>query len=168
MLQEVIKRLVGESLVRYIVFEGKQDLDKKLNKKIKNYNSPHAKFIILRDQDRADCKKVKGNIVEKIPKSKKKYSTVRIACRELESFYLGELTAVANAFELPKLHQEQNRSKFKNPDNLANAKQELRKLTNSRYQPIAGSRSIAQHLNLSGENKSKSFNALLKTIKESL
>ncbi|WP_008317673.1 DUF4276 family protein [Leptolyngbya sp. PCC 6406] len=85
---------------------------------------------------------------------------VRIACRELESFYLGDLPAVATAMEMPQLVKQQVSSKFRIPDDLNNAKQELKKLTRNRYQEVASSRAIAPFLNLdldASRNCSRSF-----------
>ena len=44
---------------RYIVFEGKQDLEKRLVHRMRGYLVPGARFIVLRDQDAANCKTVK-------------------------------------------------------------------------------------------------------------
>ena len=168
MLTEIMTRLnpKNSSLsVRYITFEGKQDLDKNLKKRIEGYLVPDAYFIVLRDQDQASCKDIKKELIQKIPANKRAHTVVRIACHELESFYLGDLAAVERGLGIPKIGTQQNKKKLKDPDKLANAKQELRKITNSRYQPLSGSRGIARHLDLSGNNRSYSFNVLLKTLR---
>ena len=93
----------------------------------------------------------------------KKNILIRIACHELESFYLGELEAVANAYQMQLPNQ--NSSKFRKPDNLANAAEELRKITQKRYQKIDGSRRIAHLLKTDGTNRSHSFNVLCDGIR---
>jgi hypothetical protein len=63
LLENVFSRLVPiESKInpRFIVFEGKQDLEKQLLKKLQGYLNPHAKFIVVRDQDQGDCRKIKN------------------------------------------------------------------------------------------------------------
>lgn len=67
---------------------------------------------------------------------------------------------------MPGLANRQRRKKYRNPDELANAADELRKLTGQRYQKIAGSRIIAEHLSLDGSNRSASFNALIRGIEK--
>ena len=44
---------------RFIVFEGKQDLEKQLVKKLRGYLNPRARFIVMRDQDQSDCRRTK-------------------------------------------------------------------------------------------------------------
>ncbi len=92
-------------------------------------------------------------------------SIVRIACHELESFYLGDLTAVEKGLSINNLSKKQNRTKFKNPDNLNNAKEELQKIA-ANYQQISGAKSIAPHLKLDNSNKSISFNFLVSGVQK--
>ena len=149
-----------------MVFQGKQDLEKRLELRLRAWQRPQSVFLILRDQDSGDCKAVKQGLFWKLMASGQT-GLVRIACRELESFYLGDLQAVANALAIPALAQYQNSRKFREPDNLNNAKQELQKLTGFHYQEVSGSRQIAALLSLSLDppiNRSHSFQALLQGI----
>jgi len=163
MLIHVFSKL-GFSNDRYqfIVFEGKQDLDKKLVTRLKAWRDPNAVFLVLRDQDSADCRAVKQSLISLCQNTEKTF-IVRIACHELESFYLGDLAAVEQGLGLAKLSRQQNKKKFSNPDRLSNASQLLKDLTNGKYQKILGSRAISQHLDV-GNNKSHSFNVLVKGI----
>lgn len=77
---------------------------------------------------------------------------------------MGDLQAVEIGLELPGLSRHQNNRKYSDPDRLSNAKEEFRRLTQERYQQIAGSRSIAPHMNLDGENCSHSFRVLMQGI----
>ena len=86
-------------------------------------------------------------------------------CHELETFYLGNLAAVSRAFG-GNLHAQQQGKKFRQPDNLNNAKQELKKLV-PEYQEIAGSRAIAPLL-MQRSNMSHSFNVLIQGIQNLL
>ena len=172
MLETILRRISQEMIaldniaIRHIIFEGKQDLDKKIEKKLKGYLNPNAQFIILRDQDSSNCVELKENLLEKVKKANKLSQThIRIACKELESFYLGDLDAVKKAF--PKVKASQETEKYRDPDKLDNSAQELKRITNDKYQKIAGSRKIANYLDLGMENKknrSKSFCILLQTI----
>lgn len=153
-----------------ITFEGKQDLEKRLSIRLRAWQRPNSVFLILRDQDSGDCYEVKQGLLDTLLNSGQT-GLVRIACRELESFYLGDLQAVAMAMEMPQLGRQQSKRKFRFPDDLNNAKQELMNLTKNKYQEVAGSRAIAPFLNLNVDesgNCSRSFYHLIKGINQIL
>ena len=168
MLKAVMSKLAPDASVDYIVFQGKSDLDKNIERKINGFRRPDAKFLILRDQDSSDCRQLKSELINSIPERKRAVCLVRIACRELESFYLGDLAAVERGLKLNNLSKRQNQKKYKNPDCLANAKEVLRGLTARQYQPVDGSRRIAPELDLTDNNCSKSFNQLISGIRRLL
>ena len=131
---------------------------------------PVGKKSILRAQNagKKDAEAVflteaeKKALAAKCARAGRKDALVRIACHELESFYLGDLEAVKTAYGIP-VPSQKNR-KFRTPDNLANAAEELKKITKMKYQKVEGSRLIARHLKLDGSSSSASFNALLSGI----
>lgn len=157
MLEGLLPRLTPQGLsIRYIVFEGKSDLETQIVRRLRNYRVPDARFVILRDKDAADCHSVKTTLVAKCKQAKRSNTLVRIACHELESWYLADLAAVGHALNIKGLAAKQNRSKYRNPDTLANPAQELAKLTGRLYQKVSDSRNIGR--NLDPENKrSRSF-----------
>lgn len=167
MLAGIFKRLLPDHVSPIIIpFEGKQDLEKQLEKKIRNWQKPDSVFLIMRDKDAGDCVTIKARLLEKVKNAgKQNCSLIRIACHELESFYLGDLLAVEKGLELSGISRQQDNRKYSDPDRLANAKDEFKRLTKMQYQQIAGSRAIAPHLNLDGENRSHSFNVLISGIK---
>ncbi|MBU2552103.1 MAG: hypothetical protein KKB20_27075, partial [Proteobacteria bacterium] len=58
MLRKLLPRILpGNIAVRYIVFEGKQDLEKQLIGKLRGWLIPETSFLVLRDQDVGDCLK---------------------------------------------------------------------------------------------------------------
>jgi hypothetical protein len=169
MLEQLVPRLIGSEIPsRYIAFEGKQDLEKQLARRIRGYLNPEARFIVVRDLDsNPDCKKVKSSMLAKVDATGKISRTlVRIACQELEAFYLGDLQAVETALNLKNLAAHQNKSRFRDPDSIVNPKFELRSLTNSLYTQVSGSRLIGQHLNLDN-TRSRSFAHLIDAIRRS-
>lgn len=169
MLQNIKTRLSHDSIeFRYIVFSGKSDLDKNFANRVKGYCNNNARFIILRDKDGADCKRLKKEMTDKIASISNKNIKIRIACHELESFYLGDLRAVETGMGISKISAMQSKSEYREPDLLANAKQKLKTITHQKYQPVSGSRDIAPHLSLDGTNKSCSFNVLVKCINEQI
>lgn len=148
---------------RFIIFEGKQDLDKRLENKLRGYLNPHARFLVLRDQDRTDCRRVKDKLVELCARSGRPDAIVRVACRELEAFYLGDLAAVEMGLGIQGLASKQDGARYRNPDLLQVPSKELERLTGYRYQKIAGSRAIAPHMNLEA-SRSPSFIQLIRAI----
>lgn len=168
MLQGIVPKLAGPDLpVRYVVFEGKQDLEKQLERKLRGYLNPEATFIVLRDQDAApDCVAVKRTLLERCGNSGRTVK-VRIACRELESIYLGDLQAVEVGLGRPGLSRRQQSRKFREPDKLHSPSRELERLTEGVYQKISGSRAIAAHLNLE-RSQSLSFLQLVRAIRASV
>lgn len=165
MLEALLPRLLAEPVtVRYVVFEGKQDLQRQLERRLRGWQTPDTRFFVLHDQDSSDCGSIKARLVEICRAAGRPEAVVRIACRELESFFLGDLEAVEHALDLRGLTRQQGSRKFRDPDALNNAKQELRKLTEGRYQPLLGARAIGARLRLDGGNRSTSFGYLLTGI----
>ena len=146
-----------------VPFEGKQDLDKNVGRKLRGWQNPHAVFVILRDKDSSDCIMTKQRLHNICVAAGKPNTLIRIACHELESWYLGDLQAVENGLGIKGVAKKQDNQKFRVPDNLANAKQELKKLTKNQYQQVGGSRLIGPHLNLIN-NKSHSFRVFVDGI----
>jgi hypothetical protein len=166
MLEVFLPKIIPTDVVpRFITFEGKQDLEQQLVKRLRGYRHPNALFVVMRDQDaQPDCKKTKGHLLQLCNQAGRQDVLVRIACRELESFYLADLQAVEHGLGLPRLASQQKTRKFRDPDQLGSAKEELKKLTNHRYQQVLGSRLIGPHLD--PENtRSRSFRNLVLGIR---
>ena len=170
-IENVLEQLLPQIIppeIRYICIshQGKQDLTKSIPVKIRAFQSnPTTKFVIVHDQDSHDCKQLKAELLKICQNAGKSDILIRIICHELESWFLGDLTAVEKAYQLKpqSLSKKQNQNKFRNPDQLNSAKQELQKLVNEYY---AGthSKKIAPHLSLT-ENTSHSFHIFLDGVK---
>ena len=168
MLEGVLPRLIPSDInVHYVVFQGKSDLEKQLERKLRFWLLPDSIFVVLRDQDAADCHVVKRRLAELCQQAGKSEALVRVACHELESFYLGDLAAVERGLGIRGLAAKQGQSRYRTPDKLGSLSQELKKLTNGKYQKVAGSRVIGGYLNLE-KNSSRSFTVLLSGIKKVL
>ncbi len=167
MLKGLVPRLIPHEQfsIRFIPFEGKQDLEKQLKIKIRGWKTPNTRFVILRDQDACDCKEVKQNLFYLCQEANRSDTLIRIACTELESWYLGDLSAVERAFEIKNLATKQQKSKYRNPDKIKNPVHEIEQLTNAQYQKINGSRRIGPLLNIQN-NCSPSFNTFISGIKK--
>ncbi len=138
--------------------EGKSDLERSIPKRMAgwNYRSPH--FVILRDNDGADCYAIKKKLCDLAVGSNKPFH-VRIVCQELESWLLGDLAAVKCAYPRTAVR---NKAKFRDPDRLTNASQELGRLINVQGK-IARAKNIGRHFDL-GNNTSRSFNNFIETF----
>lgn len=165
MLKAVLPRILPPTVeIIFVVFDGKQDLEKRLPMRLRAWQRPDAKFLIMRDQDNGDCYSIKQSLVQKCQATGKTNFLVRIACRELESFYLGDLQAVSKAIGPEKIGTYQNKKKYRDPDKLSKPFHELKKIAPS-YQKKSGSRSIGGELDLE-KNRSRSFNSLIWGIKK--
>lgn len=137
--------LPPEVACKYIVFEGKQHLEGQLLRRIRGYRVPGARFIVLRDQDSGDCKVIKARLKEKCIEAGHPDAVIRIACRELESWYLADLAAVEKAFPELGLTRHQERTPYDAPD-AAGAPSRLLKQLVPAYQKVGGSRAIGPHI----------------------
>lgn len=157
MLEGLLPRLLRDNLtVRYIVFEGKSDLEAQIVKKLQGYRNPNAHFVVLRDQDAGDCREIKNILVQKCQQAGRRNTLVRIACHELESWYIADLAAVELALRVHGLAGKQNKTKYRTPDSIANPAQELSVLTKQQYQKVGSSRVIGLHLDIDNK-RSPSF-----------
>jgi len=148
-------------------FEGKSHLKKELPIKAKVYANFHEPvfLLVLQDQDSNDCLKLKQSITELIKPSNLSTYKIRIVCKELECWYLGDLDAVERIIPNSKASKYKNKSKFKDPERL-NGKEELKRWIHP-YNAISFAKSIASHMDWE-VNKSKSFHHTIKTIKDIL
>jgi len=167
LLESLLPRLLPPDMPhRLIPFEGTQDLEKQLTRRIRGYMNPEARFIVLRDQDSApDCKLLKQRLLDLCTASGRAQAClVRIACRELETIYLADLAAVETALEIKGLVKLQGGRKFRTPDGLESPSHELRVLTHQCYEKVAGSRAIGLHLDLDNP-RSSTFKNLVSGIR---
>jgi len=112
MLEGIIHRLLPpDIIVRYVVFDGKNDLEEQLPRKLRGWVAKNTAFIVLRDQDQSDCYKVKMKLKEICDDSSHPETIVRIACRELESFYFGDLASVGEALGIESIERYQYKAK---------------------------------------------------------
>ena len=167
LLDSLMPRLLPEGIShRVIPFQGKQDMEKRMHLRIRAYQNAQARFIVMRDQDsHPDCMALKASLLARCQGTHKEaHCMVRIACTELEAFYLADLAAVAQALDMPGLTRHQANRKFRQPDQLGSPGRELLTLTNHRYEKRAGSRAIGRHLCLDN-TRSPSFRSLVTGVR---
>lgn len=167
MLESLLPRLLDPTIhFRLIPFEGKQDLEKQLLRKIRGYQNADARFVVLRDQDsHPNCLELKARLMDLCNQTSKGNSClIRIACKELETFYLADLAAVEAALNIHGLVKSQGSKKFRDPDSLGSPNKELKTLTKNIYEKVSGSREIGKYLDTQNI-RSASFRNLISGIK---
>ena len=167
LLESLLPRLLTPEIAfRLVPFEGKQDLENQLARKIRGYQNSIARFVVVRDLDsHPNCVDLKTRLMGLCQQSGRGHEClVRLACTELEAFYLADLRAVEDALDLTGLSAKQASKKFRSPDRLGSPSHELKTLTRNRYEKVAGSRAIGHRLALDNE-RSPSFRNLVAGIR---
>lgn len=139
-----------------IPHEGKTDLDRSIPRKLGAWQIPGDRFVIVRDNDGADCAAVRHKLQAMCAAAGRPDTLVRLACQELEAWYLGDLEALASAFAQPKVNSPALRKKYADPDSWRKPSVELERLMPS-FQKSAGARAMAQCLREAEHNKSRSY-----------
>lgn len=154
--------LPSDVSVEYLVFEGKQDLEKRMVRRMRGWLKPNSVFVVLRDQDSGDCCVIKQNLSDLCREAGKSDAMVRIACRALESWFLGDWASIGMAFAEPRLEKLQRKAIYQDPDRLVNPVSELRKAIPT-YQKRDGARRIGPHLS-HVRNRSRSFQVFVEAV----
>lgn len=139
-------------------FDGKNDLQKNIPSKIKvfsNLKNEAVGVVIMQDQDSADCKELKAKLLDICNRNGDCPKLVRIVCKELEAWYIGDFEAVNKAYPNFKHTNYINKAKFRFPD-LCNPSYELRRIL-PEFQKVNAAKRIAPFININN-NKSESFN----------
>lgn len=142
--------------------QGKQDLEQSIPRKLRAWREPGARFVVIRDQDSGDCLAVKERLRGLCAAGHREDTLIRIACRELEAWYLGDPDALADAYRNELLRNIGNKAAFRHPDNVQNAADELERLI-PEFQKVSGARLLGPLLE-PGRSKSQSFGVLITGI----
>jgi len=135
--------------------EGRQDLEKSIPRKLRAWHEPGVRFVVVRDNDAADCTKVKERLLGLCEEGRRTDTLVRIVCQELEAWYFGEPGGIANGFGRPELGDLDRKAPFRDSDSIGNPSAELRRLV-PEFQKISGARIMASRISPEN-NRSRSF-----------
>jgi len=173
--EEPSGRIVAENLCEQLGFadralclehEGTSDLERSVPRRIAGWHGPVLpRFVIMRDNDGADCRARKAKLNGLVPALAADRVKVRIVMQELESWYFGDLDAVAKAglIDAAKLSKHKNAPRLRNPDSIVHAKEEFkRKIAPGGQLELA--RRIGPHLSLT-DNRSVSFRRFVEALK---
>jgi hypothetical protein len=95
--------------------EGKSDLDRSVPVKLKAWREPGTRFVIVRDNDGADCISTKKRLLELIAGTGRT-AVVRLICQELEGWNLADEVALRGAYPTHVKAVERFARRFPDPD----------------------------------------------------
>lgn len=162
LLEGLLPRLYPDLPFLCVTFSGKQDLERGVPRKLRAWREPGVKFVVLRDNDGEDCQGLKERLCRLCEEGGRADALVRIACQELEAWYLGDPAALAEAFGEEGLRRIGARARFRNPDTVVHPSAEVLKLI-PEFQKVSGARRVAPYLGRN-TNASPSFQALLRGL----
>jgi tRNA U55 pseudouridine synthase TruB len=151
--------------------QGKQDLERALQKTVPSISKiPNVKILITRDQDEDNCKELKQKLRNIVEDKCSCDFFIRIICKELESWFLGDLLAVEKAYPRFKAQQYSQKNNFKNVDNISKPSDFLRRIIpdysdTKKLPKLETSQNIVQYMDINN-NKSASFNHTINAIKK--
>lgn len=163
LLPRVFPGLVVKQHFLCVPHEGKTDLEKSLRIKLRAWHEPGVRFVVLRDNDSGDCRRLKSRLSALCAEADRADTLVRIVCQELEAWYIGDLQALANAFDHPEVQAPAYVKKFANPDAIPKPSQEVQRLV-PEFQKVSGAREMSQNLRPE-HNRSASFNIFIAGLK---
>ena len=141
-----------------IAHEGKQDLERSIPGKRQNWQEPGVRFVIMRDDDKADCRDLKARRANLCVQGGRSDAWVRIVCQELAGWHLGEPDALAAVYGNEPLRDRQGKARYRQPDAVAHPAQERRRLIPG-FGKFGCARRRAQALTEAG-NRSSSYKSL--------
>ncbi len=159
LLNGLLARLYPDLAFQFLAYEGKSDLEKNIPRKLWAGWPPGVRFVVLRDNDGADCVQLKQRLLQSCQTAGRGDTLVRIVCQELEAWYLGEPDALADVFGNERLRGIGRKARFRDPDTVQKPSKALKKFVPG-FQKGSGARMMAKYLSRE-QNRSKSFQVLL-------
>jgi hypothetical protein len=98
-----------------IPHEGRSDLDRSIPIKLKAWREPGVRFVVVRDNDGADCLALKQRLRERCALGGRD-AVVRIVCQELEAWYMADRLALQEAFPEAAASLRRLEKRFPDPD----------------------------------------------------
>jgi hypothetical protein len=163
LLDTLLPRLLPEVNFLCVPHEGKQDLEKSVPRKLRAWDEPGARFVIVRDNDGGDCRELKDRLVDLCRSARPGVFLVRIAVQELEAWYLGQLDGLGQVFGKPALQQLSGKARYRDPDSVVRPSDEVKRLV-PEFQKVSGARSMAPVLS-PDTNRSQSFRVFVEGVR---
>lgn len=164
-LEAFLPRLLPGIDFLCVQHEGKQDLEKSIPRKLQGWREPGVRFVVVRDNDGADCQSVKARLRRLCQQGGRPDTLIRIVCQQLESWHLGALDLLAEAYSRPALAKAGRKSKYADPDALGNAAQQLTRLV-PEFRKIEGARRMGRITPTERiTNRSRSFQVFVEGLR---
>jgi hypothetical protein len=148
-----------------IPHKGKQDLRRSIPRKLKGWLYPDDRFIVVHDQDSSDCRSLKAELKMLCLGAGRSDVKIRIACRELEAWYLGDLASLDQTYGT-QLQRLRDSRLFRTPDATVNPSQELAHRIPA-FSKTDAARRLGRIIDLEN-NGSSSFRLLVETVRQLL
>ncbi len=159
LLDGLLPRLFPGLPFKCVKHDGKTDLERSIPRKLRAWREPGVRFAVVRDNDGGNCRARKEALRGLCEAARRPDTLIRLACQELEAWYLGEPEALAEAFGREALRDLARRARFRDSDAVARPHQELEDVV-PEFQKVSGARRMAQHLTRE-RNRSTSFRIFL-------
>jgi hypothetical protein len=162
-LDALLPRIFPRLQFLCVPHEGKSDLEKSIPRKLKAWREPGVCFMIVRDNDGGDCARLKGVLLELCQRSGRTDALVRIACQELEAWYLGDLQALSLAYQQPKLAKLADKARYRDPDTIMQPSSEIGRLI-PEFQKLTATRRVGEFLS-EEKNRLTNFKVFLAGVR---
>jgi hypothetical protein len=162
LLDDLLPRFFPDLRFLCVPHEGKGDLEKSIPRKLRAWKEPGVRFIVVRDNDGGNCHALKQRLVGLCHEGQREDALVRIACQELEAWYLGDVDALADAFGDERLRDLAGKERFRNPDAVVQPARALEELIPA-FQKVSGARLMASRMRRNGCT-SRSFQVFIEAI----
>ncbi len=165
------KILPNDVSFRIYAHQGKQDLEQALKSTLPSLSKmPDSCILVTIDQDKDDCVALKNELFETIKDDCGCDFKIRIVCRELEAWFLGDMNAMEKAYPRFKAEQYVNKKGYRNIDKIEKPSKHILKLIpelskQESLPKLEVSQSIAKYLDVNNNN-SVSFRHTIDAIKK--
>lgn len=167
-LNGILPRFFPQLQFQCVPHNGKGELAQSVPIKLRGWREPGVRFVVVQDQDSGDCYAAKETLVELCRGARRPDTTVRIVCRELEAWYVGDIDALSAAF--PQARESALRklrgARFRNPDAVVQPAKALAELIPN-FQKRQGARSMAEVISRDN-NRSRSFQVFINGVQNLL
>jgi hypothetical protein len=153
---------------------GKEDLIRYLNKIIPSLSKRAQQIIVIIDRDKQDCVVLKNKIQQKMASCCSCEYKIRIACYELEAWFLGDMEAIAKCSPKFKAHFFQGKEKYRDVDNIEKPSRVIEQIVQDWKKKHVSKPKFAEKMaqfvsletqNMEKANRSHSFHVLLETLR---
>jgi hypothetical protein len=146
-----------------VAHEGKSDLEQSIPRKLRAWRIPGDRFVIVRDNDNAACVDLKARLSALCEQNGRPQTLVRLVCQELERWYLGDLRALAAAFDAQHVDKPAQHKRYIDPDQWQKPSVEVKRLVPA-FQKVSGARAMAPYLDPTA-NRSHSLQVFVQGVR---